>query len=415
MSLPKIKCEYQDGFRLYRSDDYFPVVIVSEEYAHRLDSLRQSRHTSASRSGDDTADANSWVGRPAFVEDIFRAFDLLPDQTAIAQLELEEHAPQAVDHGDRGADCEMPGRCRYWGEYLWPQAIHLYEVTSEVELASRVLHLWAHAFAGKDERARYLFKLAYEYAHARHEMRRLEVSRHGYDLYEDFAVQLADVILASEESTFQTACSTADITAVVLSRILADAHARTPYKLAGLHSIRFDKRLEHIERTVRPRCLSSLLSDAKRRSGQSLACRLLFYLGSEEDWWHLRDLDALHLWSEYVTDKQLAFLKVLKSLKSLDLGRTAITSRGLEYIGNLTSLTNLNLEGTGVTNSAMGHLRQLCRLETLNLADTSVGDPGVVELLHLSALKSIDLRDTEITSLGVNVLQHNLPDCEILT
>ncbi|HEX7450522.1 MAG TPA: hypothetical protein VF306_23380 [Pirellulales bacterium] len=67
---------------------------------------------------------------------------------------------------------------------------------------------------------------------------------------------------------------------------------------------------------------------------------------------------ALHLANSRITDRQMALIEPLTTLKTIDLRGTCVTDAGLKQLRRLAQLEQLNLEGTRVTDVGVTELRK---------------------------------------------------------
>jgi hypothetical protein len=81
----------------------------------------------------------------------------------------------------------------------------------------------------------------------------------------------------------------------------------------------------------------------------------------------LRNLSALELYKDPVTDVGVTEFREFKNLTQLTLTTTRVTDAGLKEIGQLTSLKTLFLGGTQVTDIGLEQLKQLTNLTYLDL------------------------------------------------
>jgi len=169
----------------------------------------------------------------------------------------------------------------------------------------------------------------------------------------------------------------------------------------------------------------------------------------------LRHIETAKIDGTSVTDRGLAHLKTLSTLKQLDLGAMQVDEATLAAIGRALpdceikqSLTNqretaswvlanngrvtvttpdgvvlsslrteadlpqgpFTIRGvrfTGqdsVDDEALSHFRGLAKLEQLYLSDTGITDQGIEHLLGCTGLRSLDLSNTKVTDSGVRQL-----------
>ncbi len=414
--------------RVFTSDRHTAEIVVAERCAEKLDQIRQTRLAAAQASTPDSVakdETGSNVGRASSIvssqilpEDIFVALDSLPDQTLVGKIVILDRwlsDQESFAPADVALESAYRSPCSEWG-LAEPALLRLNAAIRMDELSRHLLHLWAHLFIAARERARHLFELACQAEQSNSTSS--EVSYADISTEEAFAIQLADFILGPNEDSFELTISGAPITTTVLGQSLRSAMEAAPAEFVSPDVERIARRLERIQNEALPAAVQILLSiakDSSNKSARDTALKLLAYLGTEEEWWTLCQIDYLDLRDEFLTDSDLAFLQILKKLRSLDLSGTAITHHGLEHIQHLTELAHLRLGRTAVTNSSMDYLMELQNLESLDLSETFVRDSGLVELAQLSSLRKLDLRGIKASALGINMLKERKPNCEIIS
>jgi hypothetical protein len=105
------------------------------------------------------------------------------------------------------------------------------------------------------------------------------------------------------------------------------------------------------------------------------------------------------------SDRDLAIVGTLKSLKCLDLSHTRITSKGLRHLTKLRKLEVLFLTDTSIGDDALGYLAQMHRLKQLSLRGTKVGAESLVQLGSLHSLESLVLTGTPVTDDTLSTLK----------
>jgi tetratricopeptide (TPR) repeat protein len=118
----------------------------------------------------------------------------------------------------------------------------------------------------------------------------------------------------------------------------------------------------------------------------------------------LKDLEFLGLTFTKITDKGLAHLSGLGKLKKLGLCDVDISDEGLSHLKNITQLRILLLRGTKVTDAGLLQLRPLVNLEVLWLNNTRITDKGIATLTGFAQLQTIDISNTRITDAGLQQL-----------
>jgi len=154
----------------------------------------------------------------------------------------------------------------------------------------------------------------------------------------------------------------------------------------------------------------------------------------------LRSLDNLLLvsaqWTS-TTDKALAKIEGIVSLKLLRLNWSLVTNDGLLHIERLPELAMLYLTGTAVSDEVASHIKALKSLKALQLSHTGITDSGLAslegfaDLTHLgldgtvitdksipvvtsfNSLKYLNISDSNMTKAGISRLRKALPDCRV--
>ena len=137
---------------------------------------------------------------------------------------------------------------------------------------------------------------------------------------------------------------------------------------------------------------------------------------SDEGLAHLKklpNLQYLSLRGQSFTDKALAYVQNVPSLKILNVGHIPITDAGLAHISKLKNLENLALYNTKVTNNGLVHLTAMPSLKKLNLHGTQVTGEG---LQYLKKIKTLEYLDLPYSGISDDDLIHlsALPNLEYL-
>ena len=156
----------------------------------------------------------------------------------------------------------------------------------------------------------------------------------------------------------------------------------------------------------------------------------------------LRSLKKLQIGSSQVTDKGLASLSRIKTLERLDLPQEqkGVTDKGLTYLGQLPNLKHLlisrihyvdpgmnkeyytdkglaelakcrlleelNIGSIGITDAGMEHIAKLINLKILSLFGCdNVTDAGLAKLTTLKALINLSITHSDISIAGLNSLK----------
>ena len=117
----------------------------------------------------------------------------------------------------------------------------------------------------------------------------------------------------------------------------------------------------------------------------------------------------LYLSDARISNKGLARLKNLSTIRRFWLDGTAITDKGLIHLKSCSMLERLDLTGISIVGDGLIHLQGVAHLSSLNLADTSVDDRAVDALAKMKYLYVLDLSGTRVTQAGVDRLKDLLP------
>ena len=122
---------------------------------------------------------------------------------------------------------------------------------------------------------------------------------------------------------------------------------------------------------------------------------------------HLTKLDSLtHLWLRgNFTGDGLVYLKEMDSLKLLMVAPWIATDAGLDHIGDIPGLEVLSLSHSkNITDRGLAHLTRLKTLKKLNLGSTPITDNGLVHLKEIKSLEQVDLPASTDTDRGLALL-----------
>ena len=125
-------------------------------------------------------------------------------------------------------------------------------------------------------------------------------------------------------------------------------------------------------------------------------------------------LETLTLYDVTLSDRSLAALGELKSLKQLKLSsKGKVTETAWAKLIGLKQLTTISLEGSSLDDASLAQLANLTALEQLNLPESSVTGTGLKALTNLKNLKSLMLPASPFTDEGAELLR-GLPALEWL-
>ena len=117
-------------------------------------------------------------------------------------------------------------------------------------------------------------------------------------------------------------------------------------------------------------------------------------------------LETLTLYDVTLSDRSLAALGELKSLKQLKLSsKGEVTQAAWAKLIGLKQLTTLSLEGSSLDDASLAELANLTALEQLNLPASNVTGTGLKALTNLKNLKSLMLPASPFTDEGAEALR----------
>ena len=90
-----------------------------------------------------------------------------------------------------------------------------------------------------------------------------------------------------------------------------------------------------------------------------------------------------------------------------------VTDRGIAYLRNLKSLRSLDLLGAQVSDDSMDILAGMQSLQGVNLYRTLTTNSGLARLQSLKGLSDIDVRYSRVTTNGVAALRAALPQAKV--
>jgi hypothetical protein len=116
---------------------------------------------------------------------------------------------------------------------------------------------------------------------------------------------------------------------------------------------------------------------------------------------HLSSLRELTLERVNIADQDWDKLTDLQELTALSLAGSNIGDRSLGFVGQLERLRTLNLSGTRISDAGLRQLYPLIALEELDLANTAITDAGLVSIAGLTRLRKLNLRTAGVTVAGL--------------
>ena len=126
----------------------------------------------------------------------------------------------------------------------------------------------------------------------------------------------------------------------------------------------------------------------------------------------LKQLTSVSLYGAAYDERHLELL-LIGTLQDLSLSNTSLTDKGIASVAKLKSLRTLDLSATQISDLAITHLSKLHQLDELNLCETNVTDACVSDLINIPHLKVLDVCNTGITDHGLKQLREAKPELKI--
>lgn len=125
----------------------------------------------------------------------------------------------------------------------------------------------------------------------------------------------------------------------------------------------------------------------------------------------LKRLAVLRVFQGSIREESLAALEPLKDLNLLVILSNGLSDKGMALVGNLTSLKKLDVKGS-ITGKGLSHLKRLPQLKRLFLYNTRIKDSDLKALESLTTLDEVTLPMT-VSRAGVERLRQKLPNVHI--
>lgn len=100
---------------------------------------------------------------------------------------------------------------------------------------------------------------------------------------------------------------------------------------------------------------------------------------------------GLSLGDDKITDRDVAEIRDLKTVKYLYLSAANVTDAGLAHLAGLTALESISIRSDKVTDSGLAVLAKLPALQSVDITSKAVAGDGFVYLKGLSKLKTVNL------------------------
>ena len=148
--------------------------------------------------------------------------------------------------------------------------------------------------------------------------------------------------------------------------------------------------------------LSNTTQDSLSNRGLAHLCRV-------------KSLKSLTIVGAQIDDEGVKHLTRLDQLERLGISETNVTDQGIEMIADkLPNLTRLVLSGTKVTDAGMVSVAKLTKLEWLWLAETKVGGEGLSHLDGLKALRLVQISAGQVSSAAQERFRQHHPDARLM-
>ena len=123
-----------------------------------------------------------------------------------------------------------------------------------------------------------------------------------------------------------------------------------------------------------------------------------------EKWHNLPTMTNLILYGRGVSDYGLKMLERCQSLRELQLVDTNITDKGLASLANITSLRWLTIDTAAISDTGIAYLKGLKHLEGLQLVNTRTSDDSMGVLLNYPKLAYLEASGCSISEKGINFI-----------
>jgi hypothetical protein len=114
-----------------------------------------------------------------------------------------------------------------------------------------------------------------------------------------------------------------------------------------------------------------------------------------------------------ITTDELELVSKLPYVNRLYLEANPVDDDGVAEIVRLRRLDTLNLSHTAITDAAVATLANAGSLKHLDLSYTDITNRALESLATFRHLESLNLKATRLSADRINILQQQLPDCEI--
>ncbi len=126
----------------------------------------------------------------------------------------------------------------------------------------------------------------------------------------------------------------------------------------------------------------------------------------------MHTLKSLRIYSAQVTDVGAKSIGKLKNLEVLTIQGARITDACMKDVAALSKLRHLDLKNSAITDRGLAKIKGM-ELEALELRTTKITDRGIYEIKDMSTLKELDVFDTKVTKAALAVLK-GIPGVKVL-
>lgn len=114
----------------------------------------------------------------------------------------------------------------------------------------------------------------------------------------------------------------------------------------------------------------------------------------------MKSLKDLSIYSKKITEAGMAELANCSSLRSLSLYKCSGTDAGLSRVAKIKSLTRLTIVGIRLSGERLDVLKDLPNLTSLSFTGTDIGQPGITNIAGLKGITRLSLSLPNSTSFG---------------
>ena len=398
--------------RVYSISGHRTEIVVPDDYARRLDAVREFRLRLQGGSGDSPNRIDPELFSRALPEDFIPHLDVLPDSGLVGRLCLLDD-PNPIDAWYQ-QHLEAPWFVSQASAHP-DHVITFFRKTLDDYIGDEFRHEWSHLARWESPRIGDVFDKA-----ARFEgYGGVHRDRATADGDEDWAVHMGEQLLHPDATVFFDLTRDCPLRAVFLAEALTDIlDRRSGWPLRSVPGP-LARRLTYIHSVIKPEVVQYLLEEVVTSPDETkinMAARLLIQMGEGARLAETK-LTRLDVKGEFVGDHLLSRLANCATLTVLDLTSTRAGARSLDYLQSL-PLTTLSLSGTPIHSGSLHDLGKILTLRHLDLSYTDLSDQRLVALRWLTSLQTLNIvgsyERSDDGSTMIEWLRANMPDTEIL-